>query len=142
MVKDTSLSASSAVSSCCSYNFRVSNAPTGKPDVNPITITSELQPGRLNTGRIMGSSQTPSMFTKRRLTNNSAATKKGNRAGKTVVYHKWNPEEAAVTVSRGFINIKTVKMTITEEKKYLEYLLKIGHPIQLFAYIYARIWMP
>jgi hypothetical protein len=116
-VNDTTLSASSAVSIWFSYKFRVIIAPTGKPEVKPITSTRELHPGRLKRGRITGSSNSPSTLTKRSLTNNSAATKKGKSAGKTVEYHKWNPKEEAATVSRGFININTVNITITAVKK-------------------------
>jgi len=65
----------------------------------------------------MGSKSNPNTCTKRRLTNNSAAIKNGNKAGKTVEYHNWNPKDAAATVSRGFINIKTINIRITAVKK-------------------------
>jgi hypothetical protein len=92
----------------------------GKPEVNPMTTTRELQPGSRNSGRMTGSNKTPRKFTKRRLISNSATTKKGNKAGKTAAAHNLAPSDAAITVSRGFITMKRENIKIVRTKNKLE----------------------
>src|SRR5690606_7528392 len=80
----------------------VSTAPMGYPDASPMAVTKPPTPGRLNSGRIRGSSSTPTKATTPRPISSWPPTKKGSSAGKTTSHHSSSPRTAERKAASGY----------------------------------------
>jgi hypothetical protein len=102
----------------------VSLAPTGAPQVNPISRVNEAQPGRLKRGRIIGSKSIPKDFIIPVLFKISDATKKGNNEGNTVLNQRSKPSLADSTAVFGKIISSSInKIHTVGSKKDFKYII-------------------
>jgi len=122
--KVISLSASVLVKSLSFLISDVIFAPTGYPLVMPMVKAKEAQPGTLKSGRIIGSSSTPTDLIKPVPFNRFEATKKGNKDGNTTLSHRLRPFAAAVTDVFENIIRHSIKITqIIGKKSFLIYII-------------------